>query len=338
MDRYCEGKNGKFGWEARGAMHLKELHAMISHRVMIRREKKEVLTELPDKLRTVINIECDKSLSKKLAKKMEKHNNIMDELSECMNMNQYDGYSQEEKEEIVEKKKKPMLALYSLTGQSKIPKIVEYVTELLESGLKILVFAHHLEVMDKIEESVQKMKGKEKPGYIRIDGGVAMSKRQALVTRFQEDKKVRIAILSIEAAGTGFTLTAASTVVFAELTWSPMSLLQCEDRAHRISQTSVVNIVYLLGSGSLDDKLWPMIKRKMQVVSQTVSGKQEMMEVEEYKKQFVKIQKKEGVDGCDDIKGVEDGRRDKEGYKQKTITSMLTVKSLNPRNDSWIPS
>ena len=71
-----------------------------------------------------------------------------------------------------------------------------------------------------------------------------------------------------------------------------MSLLQCEDRAHRISQTSVGIIVYLLGSGSLDDKLWPMIKRKMQVVSQTVSGKQEMMEVEEYKKQFVKSQKK----------------------------------------------
>ena len=53
---------------------------------------------------------------------------------------------------------------------------MDYVTELLDSGFKILVFAHHLEVMDKIEESVQKMKGKDKPGLIRIDGGVVMSK------------------------------------------------------------------------------------------------------------------------------------------------------------------
>merc|ERR1719295_70429 len=79
--RYCQGQQGKFGWEAKGAMHLKELHSMIKHRVMIRREKKEVLSELPDKIRQVISIECDKSMAKKLQRKMDRHTNLTRKLS-----------------------------------------------------------------------------------------------------------------------------------------------------------------------------------------------------------------------------------------------------------------
>eukprot|EP00483_Globobulimina_turgida_P004004 UN04012 len=60
--RYCEGQKSRFGWVANGAMHLKELHAIIKYKVMIRRLKKDVLTQLPDKIRTLICIECDKSL------------------------------------------------------------------------------------------------------------------------------------------------------------------------------------------------------------------------------------------------------------------------------------
>ena len=196
--------------------------------------------------------------------------------------------------------------------------------------------------MDEIEASVKKLK--DKPGYIRIDGKVSGDRRQNLVTQFQSDGKIRIAILSILAAGTGLTLTAASTVVFAELSWGPMTLLQCEDRAHRISQKSVVNIVYLLGKGSLDDKMWPMVKRKMEVISQTMSGKQERMEVEEYKRQYVMSNRKaagvvaQSECGEDTEKtecGGSDGG-DTKGQKkvstQKTITSML---KLNPRNDPW---
>ena len=89
VDRYCEGQQGKFGWDARGAMHLKELHALITHRVMIRREKKEVLTELPDKIRMVINIECDKAMAKKLESKMKRHDNLMEKMTQSMH--EYEG-------------------------------------------------------------------------------------------------------------------------------------------------------------------------------------------------------------------------------------------------------
>ena len=148
-----------------------------------------------------------------------------------------------------------------MTGKSKLPKIIEYVKDTIENGEKFLVFAHHLDVLDEIKKSVQK----SKVGFIQIDGRVPASQRQKLVDDFQNDTEIRVAILSITAAGTGLTLTAATTVVIAELHWTAAALLQCEGRAHRISQTSVVNIVYLLGKGSLDDKMWPMVKRKMEV-------------------------------------------------------------------------
>ena len=62
---------------------------------------------------------------------------------------------------------------------------------------------------------------KKKVGYMRIDGSVNPEKRHERVTNFQHNDKIRVAILSITACSQGLTLTAASTVVFAELTWTP---------------------------------------------------------------------------------------------------------------------
>ena len=69
-----------------------------------------------------------------------------------------------------------------------------------------------------------------------------------------------MAILSITAASTGLTLTAADTVIFAELYWTPATMLQAEDRAHRVGQKNCVNIHYLIGKNTLDDFLYNKIK------------------------------------------------------------------------------
>jgi SWI/SNF-related matrix-associated actin-dependent regulator 1 of chromatin subfamily A len=68
-----------------------------------------------------------------------------------------------------------------------------------------------------------------------------------------------VALLSLTAAGVGFTLTAASVVIFAELHWTPAVLLQAEDRTHRIGQRNSVNIHYLIGDKTLD----PILLRQL---------------------------------------------------------------------------
>lgn len=81
-----------------------------------------------------------------------------------------------------------------------------------------------------------------------------------------------IAILSLTACSTGITLTAASTVVFAEMCWTPGVMVQAEDRAHRIGQINSVNIYYLIGENTLDAMIYPRLKLKSEVFSNIVDG------------------------------------------------------------------
>ena len=126
---------------------------------------------------------------------------------------------------------------------AKLESIKTYLSALLENDVKILIFAHHQAVMDDIDDHLQKSKVE----YMRIDGNTSNENRKKNIKNFQENNSVRAALLSITAAGVGITLTAASTVVFAELHWTPANLIQAEDRAHRIGQKSCVNVHYLVG-------------------------------------------------------------------------------------------
>ena len=82
-----------------------------------------------------------------------------------------------------------------------------------------------------------------------------------------------MALLSITACSQGLTLTAASTVVFAELTWTPSIMSQAEDRTHRIGQQNCVNVYYLYGPDTVDDIIFNMLNFKSEVVSDALDGK-----------------------------------------------------------------
>merc|ERR1719277_2038936 len=114
---------------------------------------------------------------------------------------------------------------------------------------------------------------------MRIDGSVNAAERLRRVDMFQKDESCRIAVLGLTAAGVGITLTAASTVVFAELHWTPGALIQAEDRAHRIGQKSSVNIHYLIAKGTVDDMIWQSLYRKVSVVSRMCDGRKESLDV-----------------------------------------------------------
>ena len=130
--------------------------------------------------------------------------------------------------------------------------------DLIENDLKILMFGHHRIILDALEESVKKKKTK----YMRIDGSVPQKKRHERVQQFQKDPEMKVAILSITAAGVGLTLTAASIVVFTEMHWTPAIMVQAEDRAHRIGQENPVNCYYLYAKGTLDPQIYQKLQNK----------------------------------------------------------------------------
>jgi len=234
-----------------GARNKAELYTLLTNTIMIRRLKKDVLTQLPAKRRQRIFLNASKLDSSKMA-----------ELQEAL--------SQKEsvEEEGISSGGPEIMECFRITAEAKIDGVTEYVDYLLSNDLKFLIFAHHHVMLDAIEKKVNG----GGVNYIRIDGKTPAQARQPAVARFQEDTSVRVAILGITAAGAGFTLTAAHTVVFAELYWVPGQMMQAEDRVHRIGQQEMVDVHYCIAQGSLDEVLFKALNRKSKDTTAILDG------------------------------------------------------------------
>ena len=295
--RYCDPKCLRFGlidWS--GSSNSRELNSILN-KLMIRRLKKDVLNQLPPKKRQKIEISTDSKIIKQLKIVMEKSSKKFEKLLgtqielDKLGINIDDLKTEKEKDEENKSKEKDkeedsilnrFSKAYSMTGQAKLPGVKDYVNYLVDNSCKFLIFAHHCEVLDAIEEVIIN----DKISYIRIDGKVAVEKRQDLVNKFQTDDDCLVAILSITACATGLTLTKASTVVFAELHFTPSIMIQAEDRAHRIGQESgCVNIHYLFGSDTLDVLLFRKLNEKQNIVSTTLDNKSKDLNVTKIKEQ-----------------------------------------------------
>lgn len=164
---------------------------------------------------------------------------------------------------------KSVLQLFSLNAEYKStdPSFLEFVQNIMHTTDKLLIFAHHKVMLDAIE-GLCKINHTE---FMRIDGSVSPEKRQERVNAFQTDPNIKVAVLSITAAGVGITLTAASTVIMSELYWNPASLLQCEDRCHRIGQRSNVVVLYPVWS-SFEKVVQDLLLQKLNIIKQVVEG------------------------------------------------------------------
>ncbi|XP_072435773.1 DNA annealing helicase and endonuclease ZRANB3 isoform X2 [Chiloscyllium punctatum] len=269
--KYCNAHLRYFGkraqWDCKGASNLDELHRYLS-RIMIRRMKDEVLSQLPPKIRQQIPFDLSKEATKEMNGSIEEWEKLMREL--------YSSSAETDNPFI--QVMGLVTRMYKQTAVAKAGAVKDYIKMMLrDTKLKFLVFAHHLTMLQACTEAAIESKAR----YIRIDGSVPSSERINLVHQYQNDPETQVAILSIKAAGQGLTFTAATHVVFAELFWDPGHLLQAEDRAHRIGQCSSVHVHYLIARGTLDSLMWSMLKRKTRVTSNTLNGIKQHLEVEE---------------------------------------------------------
>lgn len=243
-NRYCEGGSG--------ASNLKELNFLLNKNCFFRREKHEVLKDLPDKIRQTITVPISTREEYVLAE-----NNFKTFLQ---NNDFTDAEIRKKlRSEVIVK----ITMLLQLSAKGKIEAAQEYIDEVIESGEKIVIFCRHKIVVDEL--------CKIYPNAVRVTGSENESQKQASVDAFQNNPKTNIIIGSHKAAGVGLTLTASSEVLFLELPWHFADLEQCEDRCHRIGQKSSVRSTSLLGENTIDKWLYDLIMEKKQIAD-TVTG------------------------------------------------------------------
>jgi SWI/SNF-related matrix-associated actin-dependent regulator of chromatin subfamily A-like protein 1 len=251
LGRYCGGFD-------KGHSNLKELNWMLHTHCFFRREKKDVLKELPDKVRQVVY--CD-ILNRR------EYNDALADLEMYLKK-----YRQATDKEVARSMKGEVMVrigvLKNVSARGKLNDVVEYISDVVEAGEKIVVFIHLKEVRDHLKKMF--------PAAVTITGEDSMADRQRAVDSFQKDPDCQVIICSIKAAGVGLTLTASSRVAFVELPWHPADTEQAEDRCHRISQKNSVQCTYFLGRDTIDEWVYRIIDEKRGISDQITGARNEV--------------------------------------------------------------
>ena len=226
-----------------GASNLDGLRALMGSRT-VRRLKKDVLTQLPPKTRTIIPIIADGAPSLVPAGAT----NLTQEEAVALLIGQSAGFTEmaEQRHEV---------------GLAKLKDAIDFIEAKLEETDKVVVFAHHRDVIDGIVQHFEE----EDIGVVKLVGGMSAKDAQASVDAFQNSPSVRVFVGNIIAAGAGITLTAASCVIFAELSWVPGQMSQAEDRCHRIGQNSNVQSYFIVADNTLEPAILQAIQEKEKI-------------------------------------------------------------------------
>ncbi|NDU76828.1 ATP-dependent helicase [Actinomadura sp. DSM 109109] len=162
-----------------------------------------------------------------------------------------------------------------LPGRSgKLERLEEICAEVVEQGEKALVFTQYAEFGSMLQPYLAARL--ERP-VLWLHGGTSKQARDDLVQRFQGDAEPAVFLLSLKAAGTGLTLTAANHVVHVDRWWNPAVEDQATDRAFRIGQTRNVQVRKFICVGTVEERVDEMIERKKALADSIVGTGEEWL-------------------------------------------------------------
>lgn len=247
--RYCDAYHNGYGWNFKGSSNEGELHRILTSTIMIRRTKQEVLQDLPPKLRSFVPLELTNRDEYRKAE-IAYLSWMLEQGKDASRVNHLAKIE----------------ALRQLACAGKLPDALEWIEDFLDSGKKLVVFAHHRSVVGAVYEKFRHC-------AVKVDGSTSLADRDSAVRSFNGDDRVRLFVGNIKAAGVGISLTAASSVAFLELPWSPGELVQAEDRCHRIGQKDCVNVYYLLTVGTIEEWMANLLDEKARTLSAVLDGR-----------------------------------------------------------------
>lgn len=229
---------------------LPELQARLRCNFMVRRLKKDVLKDLPDKRYELTYVAPNGAIKEVLAKERLINftiDDLKDPFSEIWGM--------------VSTVRREM-------GEAKVPRVIEHVKYLFDivEIPKIVLFAHHKSVMNALAEGLSSY------GVVQVRGGVSAVAKNNAVKQFIADNNTRIFLGQLDAAGFGIDglQDVCDHVVFAEPAWTPGTNEQAVDRCHRIGQHSNVVAQFLIVEGSLDERVLAAVFDKAHGIHQVL--------------------------------------------------------------------
>lgn len=238
---------------------------------VLRRIKKEVLTELPDKMITILNSQMtDEQQDIYLSYLARAKKDVMEEI----------------KENGIEKSQIKILALLTRLRQicchpslfienykgesGKLNQCIEIIKDAIQSGHKILLFSGYTAMFDIIEKELKK----EKIEYLKLTGQTKVSDRVNLVDEFNNSPDKKLFLISLKAGGTGLNLVGADMVIHYDPWWNLSAENQATDRTYRIGQKRNVQVYKLITKNSIEEKIYELQKRKESLIDSMISTNQ----------------------------------------------------------------
>lgn len=235
---------------------------------ILRRLKKEVLNELPDKVETIQMSELQKEQKKLYAA-------YLAELKQ-------DALKHLNKDSFRKNRIKILAGLTRLRqlcchpalfvegyegGSAKFDQLMEIVEECRISGRRVLVFSQFTKMLGII---AQRLSENGQP-YFYLDGKTPPKERVELCNRFNEGEG-DLFLISLKAGGTGLNLTGADTVILYDLWWNPAVEQQAADRAHRMGQINEVQVIRLVAKGTIEEKITELQMKKQNLIDEVIQS------------------------------------------------------------------
>lgn len=227
---------------------------------ILRRTKKEVITELPDKIEQKIIID----LEKEHKRAYKGYVNLITRKIKENNQDNITVFSYLTK--LRQLCLSPELMVKNYQGKnSKLDVLINIIND--SSDKKILVFSQFTKVL----EVIGKRLNEENISYSYLDGKTSAKDRVKLVEEFNTNNN-KVFLISLKAGGTGLNLTSANIVVHFDPWWNPAVEDQASDRAHRIGQKNVVNVIKLIAKGTAEERVINLQETKKELIEDVING------------------------------------------------------------------
>lgn len=252
---------------------------------IVRRKKKDVAADLPDKLVADLPVELDdefgrsiRAAEQELGQRLAaKYRRIIEARGDRVVLDEIDddivrlvAHGELEESKAAGSGSDNVFTMVRKIGQAKALLAADYAVQLQRSVGKVVFFAKHIDVMDAAENHFAGAGLRT----VSIRGDQTTPARQQAIDAFNNDPDVAIAVCSLTAAGVGLNMQAASNVVLAELSWTAAEQTQAIDRVHRIGQDEPVTAWRIIAAHTIDTKIAELIDSKQGLAQRALDGDQ----------------------------------------------------------------